>query len=189
MTPVRQIAPLLVATLAFATPVMACEQDPFLFVLPGESLSVAKKRSKAIESDRDVIRSYHREEYAAENAKAIYLGRVVSSEETTYMKLPWTVPSTKVEPTKSLKGELPRDRQQLIDEAQTGTCTHYGDGHGAWAKVGDLVVVFVGLPTSAARPNGIDSLMPSEIRTIGLLDALRAAGRDVEEEAYETGGG
>jgi len=174
--------------IAFTAPAMACEQDPFLFVLPGESLSIAQERSKSIGSDLDIIRSYDREEYAAGNAKAIYLGRVVSSEETTYMKLPWKVPSTEVEPIKSLKGELPKGHQQLIDEAQSGTCIDYGDGHGAWAKVGDLVVVFVGLPISDARPNGIDSLMPNEIRTISLLDALRAAGRDVEDEVYASGG-
>jgi hypothetical protein len=156
--------------------------DPFLFQLPGETVEQVKARSKQIRTDHSVVRHYYREKYAFEKASAIYLGRVVSRVDWDYKVTPWTLPSTTVQPIAKFKGALPPTDQRLIDEAQSGTCTDYGDGHGAWAKVGELIVVFVGLPKSRERPNGIDSFRPTDIRTVELLDALRDFGKDIEDE-------
>ena len=160
----------------------ACTLDPFLFQLPGETVEQVKARTKQIWADFRVISRYQREKHAFESAKTIYLGRIVSKVDFDLQTKPMTLPSTTVQPIAKFKGELPSTNQILTDEAQTGTCTDYGDGHGAWGKVGELVVVFVGLPKSEARPNGIDSFTPGEIRTVELLDALRDFGKDIEDE-------
>ena len=156
--------------------------DPFLFQLPGETVEQVKARSKQIRADHSVVRHYYREKYAFENASAIYLARVMSKVDWNYKTTPWTLPATTVQPIAKFKGDLPARNQTLTDEAQSGTCTDYGDGHGAWAKVGDLVVVFIGLPKSQERPNGIDSFRPTDIRIVELLDALRDFGKDIESE-------
>ena len=170
------------AILVYPSELPACSLDPFLFQLPGETVEQVKARSKQIWADFSVIHHYQREKYAFENARAIYLGRIISKLEWNYKTKPWTLPSTTVQPVAKLKGNLPSGKQVLTDEAQTGACTDYGDGHGAWGKVGDLVIVFVGLPKSRERPNGIDSFKPSDIRTVELLDALRDFGKDIEDE-------
>jgi len=161
---------------------LACTLDPFLFQLPGESVDQVKARSGQIRADFTVIKHWEREKFAFERASSIYLGRVKSKVHWNYSTKPWTLPSTTVQPIAKFKGMLPSADQVLTDEAQSGTCTDYGDGHGAWGKIGDLVVVFFGLPKTRERPNGIDSFESKEIRTVELLDALRDFGKDVEDE-------
>lgn len=171
-----------IALAAHPSGLIACSLDPFLFQLPGESVDQVKARSKQIRADFTIIKHYEREKHAFERANVIFLGRVISKVDWNYKTKPWTLPSTTVKPVAKFKGELPSTNRMLTDEAQSGACTDYGDGHGAWSKVGDLVVVFMGLEKTRERPNGIDSFEPSEIRTIQLLDALRDFGKDIEDE-------
>ena len=163
------------------TPIIACSVDPFLFQLPGETVEQANARSEKIGSDFDIVGHFAREKHANETAKVIYLGRIISKVDFNYSAEKTTLPSTTVKPIAQLKGKLPSRNQVLTDEAASGMCDDVGDGHGATTKIGDLVVVFSGLPTSDIRPRGIDSFEVSEIRTVELLDALRTFGKDLED--------
>jgi hypothetical protein len=164
--------------------VQACERDPFLFQLPGESEAVAAKRSEQIGSDYRVQEHFERENQDFETAKLIYLARVVSRSAPGPRGVG---PSTVVHPIAAFRGTLPSNNQTLQDMGATGMCTDIGDGKGAWGAVGDLIVVFEGLPEGLknaygfnARPHGKDSFDVSSIRTVDLLDWLRDQGKDLD---------
>ena len=81
----------------------------------------------------------------------------------------------------ALKGDLPKTRRVLTDEAQAGMCTDVGDGEGSLTAINKLVVVFEGLPKSEHRPRGIDSFRASSVRSVPVLDLMRAHGKDLED--------
>jgi hypothetical protein len=159
----------------------ACEIDPFLFQLPGETQADAQARSDGTVADHETVRLYNRELASFENATTIYLGRVVARTRGSYVPGNATDPSTTVRPIASIKGAPASDDRILAGEAAGGLCIDRGDGLGAFADNGDLVVVFEGLPKSIDRPKGIDSLPAKAIRTIPLLHELRKHGKDLEE--------
>lgn len=161
-----------------SSPALACELDPFLFQLPGETEADARERSEGIMAAYSVKRHLDREDHDFRNATQIYLARVISRAAGSVDLA--TLPSTKVRAIKSLKGEMPSGEQTLTDEAASGMCDDVGDGIGAYGKVDDLVVVFAGLPKSPYRPRGLDSFRVGQIRTIGLLDQLREFGTNLE---------
>lgn len=169
-----------IAAITWAVPVLACETDPFLFQLEGESKEDAKARSEAVGASFNIVGHYNRETYAFEKAERIYLAKIVSRLDGKVTEDKWTLPSTEVEPLKALKGGLPTKRIRLEGEGAGGMCSDVGDGTGAFASTGSLVVVFEGVPKSEYRPRGIDSFTTAEIRTIPLLDLLREAGTDLE---------
>lgn len=160
-------------------PARACEFDPFLFQLPGETEAKAHERSDKILADNAVKRHFDRESYDFEKSALIYLARVFSRTAGNFAS--GVLPSTRVRPMASLKGTLPPDDQTLTDEAQSGMCTDIGDGHGARSYIGELVVVFEGLPKTGERPRGIDSFQVGSIRTFELLDRLREYGKDLDD--------
>lgn len=161
-------------------PAQACELDPFLFQLPGETEAEAQERSDKILADHAVTRQYNRERDAFEKATLIYLARV-ASRTSGHFDPGQDGPSTRVHPLKSLKGSLPSNDRTLIYEVQPGACTDFGDGQGTISPVGTLVVVFEGLPKNRERPRGVDSFRAASIRTIPLLDLLRGYGKDLED--------
>ena len=132
-------------------------------------------------ADHETVRLYNRELATFQNATTIYLGRVVARTRGSYIAGNVTDPSTTVRPIAPLKGAPASDDRVLTGEAAGGLCTDRGDGLGAFADNGDLVVVFEGLPKSDDRPRGIDSFQAKAIRTISLLDELRKHGKDLEE--------
>ena len=159
------------ATLGLASgPSWACELDPFLFQLPGETEADAHERSDRIIDDHQVVQLYKREISDFESAKSIYLARVIERSHTT-----------KLHPIAALKGSLPPVDQTLTGMGAGGTCTDTGDGLGTFSAVGSLIVVFEGVPKTHERPRGIDSFPAKAIRTIPLLDQLRRHGKDLED--------
>ena len=76
---------------------------------------------------------------------------------------------------------LPQSDQKLTGEGAGGWCTDRGDGMASFEDKGTLVVIFEGLPITKERPRGIDSLSAMDIRTVDLLDGLRAFGKDLED--------
>jgi hypothetical protein len=159
---------------------LACETDPFIIQLPGETEADAHERSDAHRSDYRRYAHYIRESRDFELATVVYLARVASKTAPRHGN-DMIRPSTEVRPVAPLKGKLPTRDQTLIDETDSGLCDDRGDGHGAWAEVGDLVVVFEGLPKSESRPRGRDSFSAKAIRTIEILDRFREIGKEIEE--------
>ena len=166
---------------------LACERDSFLFQLPGESGAVAEKRSDQIDADYRVQEHFERESRDFRTAKLVYLARVVSKT-APISRLGLTATSTKIRPISSFRGTLPSTERTLQDSGEAGgMCTDIGDGRGAMSSVGDLVVVFEGLPEALKnaygfndRPRGIDSFDVSSIRTIELLDWLSDQGKNLD---------
>lgn len=152
-----------------ATPVFACETEPDLVRLPGETDEAFEARLDRTHDDQWVIRRYLRETNAFEKSSTVYVARVVEqhrgqlpSEQVT---MPWAV----VQPLHAIKGTLPRSNRRLSVSA-LWSCGPYGDGDAAMTPAGTLVFVFEGLPKSEARPNGIDSIRTTDARTFELLD-------------------
>lgn len=162
-------------------PALACEIDPFLFQLPGETESDAHERSDQMIDDHEVVSLYNRELSNFENAKTVYLARVVQRQPGSYTSGRVTLPSSRVHPIVSLKGAMPPEDRTLTGEGAGGMCTDVGDGFGAFSEVGSLVVVFEGVPKTFIRPRGLDSFQAKAIRTIPLLDELRKHGKDLED--------
>lgn len=165
----------------------ACERDSFLFQLPGESEAVAEKRSDQIDEDYRIKEHFEREDRDFKAAKIIYLARVISRAPIV-SSTGLTGSSTTVRPIASFRGTLPSSDETLQDSGEAGgMCTDIGDGRGAMSSVGDLVVVFEGLPKELKnpygfidRPRGKDSFDVSSIRTIELLDWLRDQGKNLD---------
>ena len=161
-------------------PALACERDPFLFQLPGETEADANERSDNVRAAFRAIEHANRESYAVQNSTLIYLARVVLKTPGRSTSAERNLPSTRVRPLASLKGTFASADRTLTDEAASGMCTDIGDGQGALSGVGKLVVVFEGLPKTSERPRGIDSFEAGSIRTVPLLDWLRGHGKDLE---------
>jgi len=160
------------------TRALACEFDPFLFQLPGETVRAAQMRSNRIMSDMSIIRHFDRESYAFEKARRIYLARKVATAEDPKTRDRLTT----VHPVQAIRGSAPTSDQRLkLDGMMGGMCESVGDGDIAHLPVGAYIVVFDGLPHDTYRPRGIDSFDVNEIRNSKLLDALRAFGKDLED--------
>ena len=169
------------ATFAWATPAIACTLDPFFFQLDGETKEDAEARSEAVGTSFDIVDHYNREKAAFDKAQIVFLGKVRSYTKGSYIAGKFINPSTQVTPIVALKGEKPERDYTLIGEGAGGLCTDAGDGMAAFAQVGTLVVVFDGVPVNMYRPRGIDSFPVADIRTVPLLDLLRAQGKDLEQ--------
>jgi hypothetical protein len=158
-----------------AHPSRACQYDPFLFQLRGETEDQARARSAEIFADFRVKERLDREQHDFHSAERIYLALVVPN------RLADTAgfPSTRVRPLSSFKGALPTEELNLVDQTLAGICTDMGDGLGVKSAAGNLVVVFEGMPKTAYRPRGVDSFQVSSIRTVALLDWLRKLGKDL----------
>ena len=154
-----------------STSAMACERDPFAFKLPGETDAEAQARTSRIADDQFIANRFNREAHNLDKATYAYLARVVSRNRSTNAPDKWTPPSTIVRPLAMLKGASQRLDRILVDGG-SGLCDDRGDGFGAHASEGTLVVVFEGLPITAERPRGIDSLLADDIRTVPMLSAL-----------------
>lgn len=155
--------------LVAASPVRACETEPDLVRLAGETNDAFEARLDKTHADQWVIRRYVRESSDVEKAPTIYIARVVEADladkSSDRMTMPWAV----VQPLRAIKGSLPPSTRRLSVTA-LWSCGPYGDGDAALSPVGTIVFVFEGLPKSDARPNGIDSIRATDARTFELLD-------------------
>ena len=172
----RLIAFAAFAAAALPTRAAACEYDPFLFQLPGETAQTAEARSDRILSDYAIIHRASRQAYAYQKAKAIYLGRKLSTtrDPNSHAEV------TTVRPIGAIRGPLPKGLQKLRDDAASGMCDTVGDGDVSDLAAGTYVVVFEGLPEDSYRRRGKDSFDVSAIRNTDLLDAVRKFGKDLE---------
>ena len=167
-------------SLLLATPALACERDSGAVQLPGESKENFEYRMGDILSATSAYYTVSRQTDALENASLAYIAVVKSSKRASESAS--GMYETVVEPRKALKGRLPTKERLLKNPNTGGLCFDAGDGSGANGRPGDIVMVFEGLSKKDDRPNGIDSFLAVELRTIELLDALAAyLGHEVEQ--------
>jgi len=171
----------------FGTPAIACEYVTWPFQLPGETEKDARERSEQILSDQLTNTHFRREEFDLKNAKTIYIARVVSNNREQDVRIR---PAAMIEAVEAIKGKLPTGTRSLA-ETEQHSCSNWGDGHGdgegTAAPVGSLIIVFEGLPKSQDKPNGVDSLRATSIRSGALLDRLSKYGKEFDEGVTPTG--
>lgn len=159
--------------MAAPVPALACETEPDLIPLPGETAEALELRLDKTHEDQWVIRRYLRETHAYEKSSAVYIARVITTSGRSETRaLGWAT----VQPLHAIKGRLVQDKRTL-KQANWASCGHYGDGDAVFAPIGEIVFVFEGLPKSEQRPSGIDSIRAADARTSELLDALYQFGR------------
>ena len=172
-----KLLPVMVGVCVASAEAQACEYDPFLFQLPGETVELAQSRSDRIMADASVLRRVDREEGAFKRASNIYLARKVAT---------LNDPKTKdalitVRPVHSVRGSLPRGVQTLrFDYGFSGMCGSVGDGDTRHLSDGSYLIVFEGLPRNEYRRRGIFSIDVNLVQNTSLLDALRSFGADLE---------
>ena len=155
-----------------ASPALACETEPSLVRLPGETAEALETRLDKTHEDQWVIRRYWRESSDYEHAPIVYIARVlVSDRSPTAPGGALIFPRAVVQPIYPIKGRLPTASKTLV-QTNLSSCGAYGDGDAASAPVGEIVFVFEGLTKLAQRPNGIDSIRAADARTFELLDPL-----------------
>ncbi len=163
------------------TPAHACGYVTWPFQLPGETEQGARERSAQILSDQRTNARIAREDFDLKNSLTIYIARVLSNNRAQGIRIR---PKSIVEPVEAISGRLPSIARTLI-EVESNSCSNwgdgYGDGEGTAASVGSLVVIFEGLPKSANRPNGIDSLRATSVRRAELLERLSKYGKEFDE--------
>jgi hypothetical protein len=148
-----------IATLCASSPALGCERDSDpIYKLPGETDQSAAIRGERIDADRRLVAQMQMERHYVEAAPRIYVGEVVSRLEDGS--------GTTVRPVKAYRGALPRSPVKLaFVPASLCTGDDISDGEGWRGKPGELVVIFDRLKPTANRPNGIDSLMATSIRS------------------------
>lgn len=158
-------------------PAQACEYEPYLFQLPGETTDAAEDRSSRILSDNAILRRSGRENDAFKKAVNIYLARKVETiaDAGTHARI------SVVRPVGAIRGVAPESDQRLRDESISGRCATIGDGDISDLPKGSYVVVFDGLPHDDFRPRGIDSFSVDSLRNGDLLEAVAKFGKDPEE--------
>jgi hypothetical protein len=161
-----------------AVPGVACETEPDVAALPGETPEALEARRTQIHTDQWVVRRYLREREAYKAASAIFIARVITSDlsksNPSTTRLP---PRVTVQPLHEIKGALPAAHRTLTQTEWT-SCGNHGDGDAPWATVGEIVFVFEGLPATQDRPHGIDSIRAVDARTTELLDPLYRWAKD-----------
>ena len=165
--------------LASATaPAIACETQPDISQLPGETPNEAALRFQKTFADQSIIDAYEREKYGLDHALLIYVAKVIKAD-VGHFSVPLDVwPSATVQPLAAIKGVLPKMSRHLVITALT-SCGLRGDGDAANAALGTIVVVFEGLPKSEWRPNGLDSIRATDARTFELLDPIYPFGKPI----------
>ena len=166
------------AGLLLSVPAQACEPEPFLFQLPGETVDAAEERSTTILADNKVFRRVDRENDAFKKARNIYLARIVATTEDPRTR----DRITEVRPVGAIRGSAPSANQRLRDHGTRGLCATVGDGDISYLPRGTYVVVFDGLPHDTYRPRGIDSFAVDSVRNADLLGALMKFGKYPEED-------
>jgi hypothetical protein len=155
---------------AFVTsPSMACEIDTPSDWLPGFTKEQQEDRSAKILNARSDILMYIRIEAHMKDAPVVYLARVLQSEDFQMNKFLY---HASIKPLKALKGEMPKKRQ--LTSANQNSCGWAdGDGDATFARPGELVVIFEGLPIRKERPRGVDSVRLIEVTYGSLLDPIQ----------------
>lgn len=163
-----------------STSALACEIEPWLFQLPGESEQDTRDRSDSILRDQRAVRQFAREDFNLKNAQAIYIARVLANNRGQGSS---ARPASTIEPISAVSGKLPtgpRTLRETKEQACSSWGDGFGDGEGTGAPVGTLVVVFEGLPKSEERPNGVDSLRATSVRHRELLELLTKYGKELD---------
>lgn len=171
---------LLIVALGLGSSAVACEIEPWLFQLPGETEDDTRGRSDQIMRDGSAVRHFLREDFDLKNAQVIYIARVISNNRGQGSG---AKPTSIIEPIETISGKLPTTRRTLTEVEERG-CSNWGDGdgdgQGTGVPAGELVIVFEGLPKSKERPNGIDSLRATSVRHVQLLEPLSKHGKELD---------
>ena len=159
---------------------VACEFEPWLFQLPGETEQATRDRSDQIMRDGGAVRHFAREEFDLKNAKTIYVARVIASSRGQGID---AQPMSTIEVVDVISGKPTSTRRTLVETRERG-CSNWGDGdgdgQGVGAPVGELVIVFEGLPRSTELPNGTDSVRATSVRHVELLERLSKYGKELD---------
>jgi hypothetical protein len=165
-----RLAIFLISAALVPTPGMACEIDTGAVRLPGESEEEYSKREYQILRDKGAHYNVSRQSAAFEEARTIYVAVVKSSASSLVSSS--SQYEAIVEPKRAIRGSLPSEDRRLVNPNTGGMCFEAGDGSGANAAPGEIVVVLEGLSKTEWRPNGIDSFRATESPTYELLEAL-----------------
>ena len=154
---------------------MACERDAEpIYKLPGETDESAIIRSEQIDAELAIVRRTQAEQRELKSAPRIYIAEVVSRLENGG--------GAEVKPLKAYKGVLPPlSRKLILVPASLCTGEEISDGEGWRGKPGELVVIFDGLEKTMTRPNGVDSLLATSIRSPALSSWLQQFGTVVRQ--------
>jgi hypothetical protein len=164
----RQIALLAITCAVISVPGKACEIDTPTDWLPGFTQAQTERRSSEILEAREHVMTYLQVEADLKNAPTAYLARVLKSDRDESL----SIYSTKIEPLKAFKGQLPHGKT-LVATTPSSCGFSEGDGSVQFAKEGELVVVFEGLPKREDRPRGIDSIRMIEVTYGSLLGPVQ----------------
>jgi len=157
---------------AYSSPALACERDPThasISRLPGETEEAAISRYSQIDHDIRLVDRVQTERRYVEHAPEIYLAEVVSRLDGERGAV--------VKPLKAFRGRLPQSPMDLVF-VPGSLCTgdEISDGEGWRGKPGELVVIFEGLKRTMWRPNGVDSLLATSVRSSALVRWIQQFG-------------
>jgi hypothetical protein len=159
---------------AWATPVLACDDSPYLPILPGETKAAFNERFDRTWMDLRVVQRFQQQRRMLANAGSVYLGKVIDQRDLQSNHLLHVV---RVEPVYIIKGK-PRKTVRTLTDTSLTSCGPKGDGGATYARLGDWVFVFEGLPRSDWRPRGYDSILARDAVTDELIAALWKVGAD-----------
>ena len=161
-----------------STSALACETDTGAVQLPGESRDAFENRDYEVRRDQSAADQADSERIAFAVAKVAYFAIVESNIDPIVSQTNKVV----IIPKKAIKGLLPNAARTLLNPNLGGMCHTAGDGAGATARTGEIVLVFEGLTKSEIRPNGIESFRAMEIRTSALLEPLAVFVQELEAQ-------
>ncbi|MCJ7421738.1 hypothetical protein [Sphingomicrobium astaxanthinifaciens] len=167
------------AALALAEPALACSIDELPIPrLPLESEAEHRARVERIGDNDTLLMAYRQQLSAFERADDVWIGRITRSAPWTEMHYP---PSdarrATIAPLVRVKGALPGAPVTLEAYWSGGMCTPGGDGAGALAAVGELVVVMRAPGKAREGAANAPSYTSFEARQVVLEELLRALDR------------
>jgi len=156
-------------------PVFACERDPApIFKLPSETEEGALARNERIQSERELVDRVLQEQRYVESAPTIYMGRVAFRLKDNSGAV--------VKPLRAYRGELPTLATKLLLYPASLCTGAVSDGEGWRGDAGELVVIFEGIEKTTWRPDGIDSLRATSVRSPELVRWIEQFGTIIKNE-------
>ena len=158
--------------ICLSAPAFACERDPApIFKLPGETEAGAISRDERIDADPELVNRVQSERHYVATAPRIYVGEVVSRLADERGSI--------VRPLRAYRGKLPHSSRSLVFVPASLCTGDISDGEGWRGKPGELVVIFEGVGRTMWRPNGVDSLLATSIRSPELLRWIQRFGTPI----------
>jgi hypothetical protein len=174
---IPKVARVAVLVLAFCAswPAFACERDPApIFRLPSETEEAAVARNERVQSDRELVDRVLLEQRYVERAPTIYMARVAFRLKDNSGAV--------LKPIKAFRGELPASSTKLLLYPASLCTGAVSDGEGWRGDPGELVVIFEGVEKTVWRPDGIDSLRATSVRSPELVHWIEQFGTMIKSD-------